>query len=112
MVRSALDARVLRQCADLYWHRGFSELTLDDPRRMGAVAFYVVKVLVPLLSNSSDFEVMKNPCDPVEQQQRQDFLDWLYDCSKRHANGNYTYTGLFQEYLQAEAARLNKEPAV
>jgi hypothetical protein len=112
MVRSALDARLLRQCADIYWQRAFSELTLDDPRRMGAVAFFVLKVVLPILSNSSDFEVMKNPCDPVEQQQRQDFLDWLYDCSKRYEEGNHRYTGLFQEYLRAEAARMNEEPAV
>jgi len=52
---------------------------------------------------------MVNPCDPAVQQQRQDFLDWLYDCSGRHEAGDYTYTGLYAE-LRSEAARLNKEP--
>jgi hypothetical protein len=54
---------------------------------------------------------MTNPCDPVVQQRRQDFLDWLYDCSQRKEQGDYTYTGLFQDYVKSEAARLNAEPA-
>ena len=57
-----------------------------------------------------DVELMPNPCDPAVQQRRQDFLDWLYDCSQRHDNGNYTYTGLYEEFLLAEAARINEEP--
>lgn len=67
-------------------------------------------VVGPLLSTSTQQEPMANPCDPVIQQQRQDFLDWLYDCSGRHEAGDCTYTGLYQEFLQKEAARLNEEP--
>jgi len=56
-------------------------------------------------------EAYVNPCDPVKQQQRQDFLDWLYECSRRGDNGDSTYTGLYQQYVRDEAARLNEEPA-
>lgn len=49
-------------------------------------------------------------CDPVLQQKRQDFLEWLYECSGRQTRGDWTYTGLYEEYLKSEAARLNEEP--
>ena len=62
-------------------------------------------------TNDSVEEPMSNPCDPVMQQQRQEFLDWLYECSQRQEKGDYTYTGLFEEYLRDAAARLNEEPA-
>lgn len=54
--------------------------------------------------------VAMRDCDPVEQQKRQDFLDWLYECSGRQEKGDMTYTGLYQEFLRNEAARLNEEP--
>lgn len=53
---------------------------------------------------------MMRECNPVEQQKRQDFLDWLYECSGRQEQGDWTYTGLYQEFLRNEAARLNEEP--
>lgn len=53
---------------------------------------------------------MMRECNPVEQQKRQDFLDWLYECSGRQEKGDMTYTGLYQEFLRNEAARLNEEP--
>lgn len=54
--------------------------------------------------------VTMRECDPVVQQKRQDFLDWLYECSGRQEQGDWTYTGLYQEFLRNEAARLNEEP--
>lgn len=62
------------------------------------------------VSDDIEEEPMENPCDPGVQQRRQDFLDWLYDCSQRLDAGNYTYTGLYQDFLNSEAARLNEEP--
>jgi len=53
---------------------------------------------------------MVNPCDPAVQQQRQDFLDWLYACSGRHEAGDYTYTGLYAE-LRSEAAGMDPSAA-
>lgn len=46
-----------------------------------------------------------NPCDPVSQQERQDFLDQLYRASGRDRKDhpmNALYSGLFQEWT-AEA---------
>lgn len=54
--------------------------------------------------------VTMRECDPVQQQKRQDFLEWLYECSGRQERGDWTYTGLYEEYLKNEAARLNEEP--
>jgi hypothetical protein len=67
----------------------------------------VVEPILNRISNktSPDCQPMTNPCDPVEQGKRQEFIDWLWECSGREAEGNHTYTGLFQEYLKAEAAR-------
>lgn len=76
------------------------------------VDFVVGPLLNPVTkSTSPEFETMPNPCDPTEQLKRQEFLDWLWDCSGREQQGDHTYTGLFQEYLKNEAARLNPEPA-
>lgn len=70
----------------------------------------VVGPLLNPVSEDSEPE-MPNPCDPIEQQKRQDFIDWLWERSGRREQGNMTYTGLYQEHLRAEAARLNEEPA-
>lgn len=51
-----------------------------------------------------------NPCNPIEQQARQDLLDDLYRRSGR-AELPYghplrsTYTGLWQEYTQPQSAQ-------
>lgn len=70
----------------------------------------VDSVVEPILNPAASqsplyFDAMTNPCDPAEQGKRQEFLDWLWECSGREAEGNYTYTGLFEEYLKAEAAK-------
>lgn len=46
----------------------------------------------------------ENPCDPVAQQARQDFLDNLYHQSGRDRTGDplrATYTGLYQEWTES-----------
>lgn len=59
---------------------------------------------------SGNDAVAMRECDPVVQQKRQDFLEWLYECSGRQERGDWTYTGLYEEFLKSEAARLNEEP--
>lgn len=107
---------LLRRCIDAYFQEAFSELTLRHPWRMAAVFSLLCAELSP---EHLHYELMaeidatvrqfapkrNNPCDPKEQQLRQDFLEWLYDCSGRLEAGNHTYTGLYQEFLAAEAAK-------
>jgi hypothetical protein len=70
----------------------------------------VDSVVEPILnpvakSTQSTTKPMTNPCDPAEQGKRQEFIDWLWECSGRKEAGNHTYTGLFEDYLKAEAAK-------
>ncbi len=119
-------ASLTERCCRHYWHRNFSELTLDHPVRMAAVfALLLAEVepgaLLDELQSAIDATLhtyftpmatdVKRECCPVEQQKRQDFLDALYEQSGRRERGDYTYTGLYIEHLKAEAARLNPEPA-
>jgi hypothetical protein len=70
------------------------------------VDFVVEPILNRMASPTSlTPETMSHPCDPTEQGKRQEFIDWLWECSGRKEAGDYTYTGLFEEYLAAEAAR-------
>jgi hypothetical protein len=75
------------------------------------VAAVVDPILHPVTDSSQPAESMPHPCDPIVQEKRQEFLDWLWECSGRKEAGDHTYTGLYQEYLKAEAARTNPVPA-
>lgn len=55
------------------------------------------------------------PCNPTEQQARQDQLEALYEADGRHDPAHPShgvYTGLWIADLQARAAALNPEPAL
>lgn len=105
---------LLQKCSAAYWQPAYAGLTLDHPLRM-ATAFAVLcadctpRNLFHRLLDEMELARRENanPCDPRTQQVRQEFLDWLYECSGRTCN---TYSGLYEEYLLSEAARLNEEP--
>ena len=47
-------------------------------------------------------EAIENPCDPKEQQSRADFLELLYEWSKRDTG---VYTGLWQAFATENAVK-------
>jgi hypothetical protein len=71
----------------------------------------VATVIDPILNPVTDTSQPVHPNHPSQQQARQEFLDWLWECSGRKEAGDHTYTGLYQDYLKAEAERSTPVPA-
>lgn len=81
------------------WWRSSSLIRHELLREVDSVVGPISKAPMPSL--------IENPCDPGVQQERQNFLDWLYDQSGRT---NALYTGLYDEYIKAKSIELNEEP--